>query len=86
MPMSEARKRANAKWDRQNMATIGVRLRKPEAEQFKAICKERAATPNSVLVKLVRAIIADSISDPKESSSIIAALQELDLIEPAPQD
>ena len=48
MPLTDARRRANAKWDAANMTTLGCRMRKDKAEQFKAACKAAGTTPNAV--------------------------------------
>ena len=59
MAISEAKKKANAKWDSENMATIGVRLKKEQAESFKAYCAERGKTANAALREYVLDCIGD---------------------------
>ena len=39
MPVSQAQKKATAKWDKENMTTLGCKVKKSEAEQFKAYAK-----------------------------------------------
>ena len=51
MPVSEARKRANVKWDAENMTNLACRVRKERAEEFKAACKEAGTTPNAVFLE-----------------------------------
>lgn len=53
MPLSEARKKANAKWDKENMATLACKVRKEEAEAFKEYAKEQGKTANTVLKEYV---------------------------------
>lgn len=48
MPISESRRRANAKWDAANMVTLGCRMRRDSAEQFKSACYLAGTTPNAV--------------------------------------
>ena len=48
MAVSESRRRANNKWDAANMTTLGCRMRKTDAEIFKAACKDSGTTVNAV--------------------------------------
>lgn len=48
MPISEAKRRANNKWDAANMTTLGCRMRRDKAELFKAACTEAGTTVNAV--------------------------------------
>lgn len=49
MAVSDAQKKAAAKWDKENMTTLGCKVKKSEAEQFKAYAKEQGTTANSLL-------------------------------------
>ena len=49
MSVPDSKKRANAKWDKQNMLTIGCRLRREHAEQFKQLAAENGKTANEML-------------------------------------
>ena len=51
--ISEARKKANAKWDAENMTTLGCRLKRKQAEKFKAYCMGLGKTSNAVLREYV---------------------------------
>lgn len=57
MPLSEAKKRSNAKWDAANMTTVGVKMRRTEAEQFAALTKANGTTRNAVLLAAAREYI-----------------------------
>lgn len=46
--VTEAKKRSNAKWDRENMTTLGCRMRRDYAEEFKAACRMAGKTPNAI--------------------------------------
>lgn len=48
MPITEAKRKANSKWDAANMTVLGCKIRKDKAEQFKAACKSAGTTPNAV--------------------------------------
>ena len=48
MAVTESRKKANAKWDAENMTTLGCRVKKDQAERFKAYCAEIGKTSNAV--------------------------------------
>ena len=49
MAVSEARKKANAKWDKENMTIIGCKVRKDYAARFREACAAARTTPNAVL-------------------------------------
>ncbi len=53
MPVSEKKKASNAKWDSANMATVGCRLRKEQAEAFREYCKVQGVTSNTALKNYV---------------------------------
>lgn len=62
MALSEAKKKANAKWDSENMATIGCKLKKEQAEAFKQYCAAIGQTSNAVL----RAFVLDCIGEQEQ--------------------
>ena len=47
--VTEARKRANAKWDKENMTILGCKVKKEYAAKFRAACAAQGTTPNAVL-------------------------------------
>lgn len=49
MPVSDAKKKANAKWDSENMSTVACKIKKSQAEKFKAYCADIGKTSNAVL-------------------------------------
>lgn len=49
--VTEAKKRSNAKWDKENMTMLGCKVRKAKADEFKAACKLSGTTPNAVFRK-----------------------------------
>lgn len=53
----ESRKKANAKWDKENMTVIGCRIRRDRAEAFKAICAASGTNPNAVFLAVVKATL-----------------------------
>lgn len=56
---SEAKRRADAKWDAENMAVISCKLKREIAETFKAAAKANGTTPN----ELFRGWIAEYLAD-----------------------
>ena len=46
---SEAKRRADAKWDAKNMAVISAKLRRDLAEEFKSAAKSNGTTPNALI-------------------------------------
>jgi len=57
MPLTEAKRKANDKYIRENMATIGCKLKKAEASAFKDYAARQGKTVNNVLVDFVRECI-----------------------------
>lgn len=51
---SESQKRANAKWDKENMTVLACKVRKEVADKFKAACTAEDTTSNAVLQQAVR--------------------------------
>lgn len=47
--LSDAKKKANAKWDKANMMILGCKVRKDFAVQFREACTAVGTTPNAVL-------------------------------------
>lgn len=50
---TEAQKKAAAKYHRENIASLACRVRKEQAERFKAYCESRGTTANAVLREYV---------------------------------
>ena len=48
MAQTEAQKRAVRKYQAEHCATLSCKLRKEDAEAFKAACKAAGTTPNAV--------------------------------------
>lgn len=55
--VTEARKRANAKWDKENMIVLACKVKRETAEQFKAACAAQGTTSNAVLQQAVKAYL-----------------------------
>ena len=60
MAISEAHKKGNREWDKKNMATLGCKVKKEQAEQFKQIAKENHTTANTLLKEFVLQTIENS--------------------------
>lgn len=63
MPITEARKKANQKWDKENMATIACRLRKEQVEEFKRIAERQGKTANQMIREYVFAVLEKDIEE-----------------------
>lgn len=63
MAPTEAQKRASAKWDGENMATLGCKIKKGQAEAFKAYCAGHGKTSNAVLREYVLECIGEAGED-----------------------
>lgn len=69
MAVSESKKKANMKWDSANMATLACKVKKEQAEQFKAYCAGAGKTVNAVLQDYV----VDCISGKSVQSAVEAS-------------
>ena len=56
--MTEAAKRATAKWNKYNMITVGCTIRRSKADELKAICASKNLAVNHVLKRLIDDYIA----------------------------
>ena len=68
MAISDAHKNANRKWDKQNMLTIGVRLKRDEALAFKEYAARQGRTANAVLKDFVISCISPEQENPETNS------------------
>jgi len=51
MPLSEAKKAANKKWDAANMQNLSVKVRRDYAERIKAAAAAAGTTPSTIMRK-----------------------------------
>lgn len=58
--VSESQKKARDKWDAENMTTIGCKLKKEQADRFKAYAASQGTTANALLKQFV----LDTIKSP----------------------
>lgn len=49
MPISDAKRRANGKWDAENMIKVGCKVTRSVHDQFKKACEAQGDTMHSVL-------------------------------------
>ena len=54
MAPSESQKKASLKWDKENMTTLGCKVKKEEAVAFKEYCDDCGKTSNTVLKEYVQ--------------------------------
>lgn len=57
MSVSDAQKRANAKWSKENMVTVTARITKQLADEFERACAELGYTKSGVLKQAIRNVI-----------------------------
>jgi len=55
----ESKRRANDKWDKENMITLGCKIKRQEAAAFKAYAAQRGKTSNSIIKEYVLSCISD---------------------------
>ena len=63
MATSEAQKRASAKYQKENIASLGCRVRKDQAEAFKAYCDRQGKSSNAVLKEFVLSCTRETDSE-----------------------
>lgn len=76
MPISESKKKANLKWDSANMATLACKVKKDQAERFKAYCSDIGETVNAVLQSYVNECVAGGGAQPAASPQECASAAE----------
>lgn len=59
MAASEAQKKASAKYQKENIASLACRVKKDQAEKFKTYCESIGKTSNAVLREYVLTCIAE---------------------------
>ena len=57
--VSDSQKKARDKWDAENMTTIGCKLKKEQAQRFKAYAVGQGTTVNALLKEFVLEIIGE---------------------------
>lgn len=60
--VSAAKRKANDKWDKENMATVTCKLRKEDADAFREFAKQNDKTVNTLLRDFVFGCIGKSNS------------------------
>lgn len=63
MPMTDAQRRANQKWDAANNTVMSCKCRKEEAAAFKEACKLHGTTPNAVFLAAMRQFMEDHAAE-----------------------
>ena len=53
MSVSEAQKKANRQWDKENMITLGCKVKREQAEKFKKYAADNGKTANAQLKDFV---------------------------------
>ena len=53
MAVAKSQQRARDKWDKENMATLGCKVKKEHAEKFKQYAKLQGTTANALLKDFV---------------------------------
>ena len=64
MAVSTAQKKASAKWDAAHMATLGVKLKKEQAEKFRVICAADGLTVSTALREYVLSRLREQMAEP----------------------
>ena len=59
MPLTEAKRKANNKWDAANMTVLGCKVRKDKAERFKTVCKLKGTSPNAIFTAAMDSFLTE---------------------------
>ena len=59
MALTEAKRKANNKYIKENMTVLGCKVRKDKAELFKATCKDAGTTPNAVFTEAMNIFLIE---------------------------
>lgn len=62
---TEAQKKASAKYHKENIASLACRVKKEQADKFKAYCEEKGKTSNAVLREFVLNCIGEMDNEKK---------------------
>ena len=68
MPISEAKKRANVKWNAANMTKLSCGVTKEKAAAFKAACAAAGTNVNAVILRAVDDYLREQGIDPESLS------------------
>ena len=60
MSVSEAQKKANRQWDKENMITLGCKVKREQAEKFKKYAADNGKTANALLKDFVLEKISEN--------------------------
>jgi len=53
MALTEAQKKANAKWNKANMKQIAVNVRKEKAEMFQELARQNGTNPSAIFREVI---------------------------------
>lgn len=67
---TDAQRRAQNKYDRENVTVLSCKMRKSDAEDFKAACKDSGTTPNAVFNTAVAEFMQDYAEEKLLNGSI----------------
>lgn len=70
MALSEARKRANAKWDKANRKNVSCMISTTEHAAFKAYAEAKGKTISGLLLDYVRSCIAEDVEQAQKNGGM----------------
>ena len=60
MPVSEAKKKANKKWNNENLTSFCIKLNKQKTELFRLAAARNNTTPSTVIREAIEQYIKDN--------------------------
>lgn len=68
MPVSDAKRKADAKWDKANRTMLGCKVYRDKAEAFKALCLKNETTMNAIFTAAMDSFMREHGVDPDQFS------------------
>ena len=65
--VTRAKRASNNKWDAANMVVLGCKIRRDEAEAFRAACRQASTTPSAVFHDAIREFLEQHNNETPES-------------------
>jgi hypothetical protein len=69
MAVTRSKRSANNKWDKENMKIVACKVKKEQAERFKAYADENSSTPNALLKSYICKCIGDNEEEQEEPNA-----------------
>ena len=69
MALTDSQRRANNKYIAANMTVLGCKIKKTDADAFRAACADRGTTPNAIFRAAIDAFMSDAEYIPDDAAA-----------------